>query len=159
MSGLDEALERRLAEIMSAAGVPHARAALEVLYMLPRDFLTGYMELFDDALKFGEGHAGERGEEAKSSGGKGIHRGKMPMLGAGGKRYKEHWTIKSEEALDLKKTIDKRLRAIGRDIRNRDRDKDGESDERTRCSRCGRIMARDWNFCAGCGNHRPVGGE
>jgi hypothetical protein len=153
-----EALQRRLTEIMSAAGVPHSRASLEVLYMLPPEFLRKYSELFDAALKFADSSAGERGEEAKAGVG-GAYRGKRPMVGAGGKRYKEHWVIRSEDAFELKKRVDKRLRALGRELLEELRTGENNGQVRARCARCGRIFGRDWNFCAGCGNHRPVGDD
>jgi hypothetical protein len=161
---LDEALTRRLTEIMSSAGVDSSRASLEVLYLLPREFLRGYAELFERALKLGEGGGGARGGEGeleKRAAGRAVDKGKRPMLGggSGAKRYKEYWVVKDEGALNLKTRVDKRLRGLGREVMlELSEGKDSEG-SRIRCGRCGRIMSKDWNFCAGCGNHRPVGGE
>lgn len=157
---IDEAVTRRIAEISSAAGVPHSRASLEVLYYLPRDFLQRYTELFNAALKLDNGGGAGRSEDEGGTKVSNSYRGSRPMVGAGGKRYKQYWVVKSDEALDLKKRVDKRLRALGRQIATdmifgEEEKKDG----RIQCSRCGRIMAGAWRFCAWCGNHRPVGDE
>lgn len=161
---IDEAVARRIAEISAAAGVPHSRASLEVLYYLPTDFLAKYSELFNSCLRLDSGGVGGSPEEqpARVSG---VWKGKLPGVTGGGKRYKEFWIVRDDDLLELKKRVDKRLRAIGReigvDLKASTEDK-GQGDElhgRVRCTRCGRIMARDWNFCAQCGNHKPVGGE
>jgi hypothetical protein len=159
---LDEAVTRRIAEIASAAGVPHARASLEVLYYLPKDFLQRYTELFDACLKLDSGGVGGHGGEGENQVAhvSSQYRGRRPMVGAGGKRYKEYWVVKSDDLLDAKRRVDKRLRQIGRDIAfELSGSEEGKDEARVRCGRCGRILGRDWNFCAGCGQHRPVGGE
>ena len=162
---IDEALGRRLTEIAAAAGVDHSRASLEVLYYLPKDFLDRYVELFNASLKLDSGGMGgsAQGELGKADV-SGRYRGKRPMVGAGGKRYKTYWVVKSDELLDLKKKVDKRLRQLGRDIATdmmfpEDESEKGKKDGRVQCSRCGRIMGGSWKFCPECGCHRPVGDE
>lgn len=164
MTTTDEALRSRLTEIFASAGVNSSRASLEVMYLLPQGFLTPYAELFDRALKLDNGGRGDAGDVGKRSAGRAADKGKRPMVGsgsgAGAGRYKSFWVVKSEGLLDAKHRADKRLRALGREIRlELDERLDGAEAGKIRCARCGRIMSRDWNFCAGCGNHRPVAGE
>lgn len=51
---LDAMVRARIAEIMSAAGVPHGRVGLEVLYKLPSSLVQVY-ELLWDLSVYGEG--------------------------------------------------------------------------------------------------------
>jgi hypothetical protein len=158
---LDEAVTRRLTEIFASAGVDSSRASLEVLYLLPRDFLIAYAELFEKALKLTEGGLGGADDIERRAAGRSADKGKRPMVGGGsaGRRYKEHWVVRDSGALELKGRLDKRLRGLGREVREEMSGDGGREKNRTRCGRCGRIMAKDWNFCAGCGNHKPVGDE
>lgn len=156
---VDEALDRRLAEIGAAAGVPHSRISLEVLYYLPKDFLERYTALFNASLRLDSGGVGGNADE-QTTRVSSEYRGKRPMVGSGGKRYKEYWVVRDDELLDLKKRVDKRLRAIGRDIgweMSGGDEAEKAKESRWHCSRCGRLGARDWKFCAECGCHRPVG--
>lgn len=154
---IDDAVTRRIAEIASAAGVPHARASLEVLYYLPKDFLDAYVELFNSSLKLDSGGVGGPADEGKA-GVSSSYKGKRPMVTGGGKRYKEYWVVLNDSSLDMKNRVDKRLRQVARDIRSGLMERD-TADGRVQCRRCGRILGRDWKFCAECGTHRPHGDD
>lgn len=159
---IDEAVQRRIAEISAAAGVPHSRASLEVLYYLPQDFLKRYSELFHASLRLDSGGVGGRDSASETAKVPGKYKGTMPGVTGGGKRYKEFWVVRSDDLLDLKKRVDKRLRTIGRDIAlelSGGDEAEKAKEQRWQCTRCGRLGGRDWKFCAECGNHRPVGGE
>lgn len=158
---IDDAVTRRIAEIASAAGVPHSRAALEVLYYLPKDFLDRYAELFNASLRLDSGGMGSRGVDEQPVKVSSEYRGKRPMTGAGGKRYKEYWVVLSDEALDIKKKVDKRLRGLAReiagDLRMGDTDDESGNGQRVKCGRCGQFLAGSWKFCPECGTFRPHG--
>lgn len=176
-------LSRRVAEQVSsamtqaaaAAGVPHSRAALEALYLLPKDFLDRYTELFDASLKLaGMGPSevlaktGELGREPGNNDLKGTTKGlrhdsganagSAPHLGSGsGRRFRKDWVVLDDDALELKGRIDRRLRAIGRDIREELAQSAnggvgaGAGGKRVHCSGCGRIVEKDWAYCPHCG--------
>jgi len=112
-----------LAEILSSGGVGYGQVSQEVLYMLPREFLDKYVQLWYMALGpliQGQGQQMTRDGElgrAKTQTGK---KGKVTGAGAGGeaKRYrKSGYSIRNELAFQLKDRIDKRLRGIARELR------------------------------------------
>lgn len=176
---MEEDIRHRLAEMMASAGVPHARASLEVLYLMPRGFLDRYVELFDAALRLpsspsgGTGRAGDLGKAnsheplpgtvkgLRINSGRGS--GDAPHLGGGaGKKGPGAWAVKDAAALEFKKRIDTKLRALGREIRrglageqNDGRGLVGRGEKLPQCGGCGRIVSDSWKFCAGCG--RQIG--
>lgn len=142
VDGLDDRLRTRLAEIRSAAGVPHSQVALECLYFLPAQFLTQYQELFSRALKSDGGESGRNTSQQQAGDlGKATGTGAKP-----GRRYKKAFVVLDEKALDLKSTIDKRLRMVARDI---DSVLSGEQVEKaeSRCPRCGTFVQNRWRYC------------
>lgn len=163
---LDNAVRDRLTEIFAAAGLSSNRAALELLFLLPRDFLETYEKLFERALKLdGASAAGALKNAAvlgKSKGGTSATTGRKTQLSSGGgKKYKTFWLIKDDGALALKHTLDKKLRRLGREVQNdlddlQDMADGVEVKGKCRCGRCGMIMAKDWNFCPGCGQFAPI---
>lgn len=144
MDALDDKVRTRLAEIRAAAGVPHSQISLEVLYFLPEGFLNNYISLFTKALKSDGGEdarnrsQAEAGALGKATGG--------TSGGSGGRRYKKSFVVLDEKALDLKTAIDKRLRMIGRDIRQ---GLAGEmtEDSTMRCGSCGAFVQGRWKYC------------
>jgi len=140
---LDDKLRTRLAEIRAAAGVPHAQISLEVLYFLPEKFLTAYQAMFTRALKSDGGEdqrarsQAEAGEVGKASGG---------STGGQGRRYKKTFVVLDEKALELKTTIDKRLRMIGREVETVLAGGQLEREDR-RCPSCGTFVQARWSFC------------
>jgi len=173
---VDAIVRSRLAQIMSAAGVPHSQASQELLFMLPPEFARAYEQLFDAALKLDNGSHTGQGERAGEVG-KGpadgalggtlkglrirsdVNAGSAPRVSGGGKKYKNVWTVKDQRALDLKNRTDKRLRGIAREIAEEvsssGRDLGVGSDSiggnatiTRRCTGCGRAMATEWSFCA-----------
>lgn len=173
MSTDDDKLRTRLAEIMSSAGLGYNQIALEILYLLPTEFIQRYIWLWEKALgPAGGGDA--RGQQSARESNLGraevssSDRGLKPSVGAGGKRYKKIFVIRDEKAFALKDRIDKRLRAMAREIRTNlegleenertgTRDGDmgkgrkgkgvGEREITTQCSRCGKIVSMAWAFC------------
>jgi hypothetical protein len=167
--------EERFTAMMSSAGVPVHRMALEILYMLPRDFIDAYAELFTRALAGDDGGAGGRGEAARQTAD--LGRAARKTSGGQGKKYKKYWTVRNDAALELKDKIDKRLRAIGRELRMRmdeadvfgrqlekaDRGLGSVTEDLARvmnghqCGNCGRFLSRGWKFCANCGARIATG--
>lgn len=152
-------LDDRLADALAAAGWDGDRIATELLMFIPGRFRDAYSNLFHAALSADAGTDG-RGRSAEETGRLGRALGR-PTSGqqihkksGGGKRYRTHWHVGDERALKLKDKIDKRLRALARDIETGLDDLAGvEADGRVRptCAGCGQFLGADWRFCPGCG--------
>ena len=106
--------ETRFTDMMAAAGVGHDRMALELLYWLPMDFLDLYQELYMRGLANTDGGTEARGRAGASSAAVGKAAAKTA---AGQKTYKKYWVVGDEDALELKERVDKRLRAMTREMR------------------------------------------
>lgn len=171
MSTDDDKIRTRLAEIMSSAGLGYNQIALEILYLLPKEFIERYIWLWEKAL--GPAGGGDvRGQQLARDANldraqvSSKDKGNLPTVGAVGKRYKKIFVIKDEYAFDLKHKIDKRLRGMAREIRT---ELEGLEEENGRgrsgsggrggrrdraegriaqqCKACGKIMHGDYNFC------------
>jgi hypothetical protein len=171
--------ENRFTDMMAAAVVAHDRMALELLFWLPRDFVTLYEELYMRGLANTDGGTEARGRAGAATAAVGKAAAKTA---AGQKTYKKYWVIADEDALELKERVDKRLRAMTREFNlilseldfYRDRrgtEKDAEVKtagagklERggglrkkeqvargVRCGECGVMMGAHWLYCAKCG--------
>lgn len=142
---------------MSSAGLGYNQVSLEVLYLLPAEFIQRYTWLWEKALgPAGSGDAAGRQlardaglERAKT---RTQDRGKR-IVGAqtGGKKWKRMGlAIRDEKALRLKDRVDRRLRSIARDIALFEEtggvSKDGGT-RTARCSTCGKVGDPSWNFC------------
>lgn len=156
----EEMASRRFAELMSNAGVPAARMATEVLYMLPRGFVDVYQEVFIRALGGkDDGGTNARGQAQAEAGVVGKAKGQTGMgSSAGGKTFKKHWVIADERMLDLKTRIDKRLRAMAREIRDEIEGLDSPAGVegragRPQCPTCKGLLGVGWRFCATCGHN------
>lgn len=133
---IEAEVRRRYSDLLASAGVDSGRLSLEILYLLPEEFVREYTELFWQALRedisgINSGTGGEqqglviakagdmrkrkprkRGEDGEflEPAVPGSDRGAQ----GGGKRYRNHWIIKSEEALEVKRRVDRKLlRVIG----------------------------------------------
>lgn len=129
-------VQRRLADLMARAGVPGITQ--EVLYMLPHDFVKGYIALFGRALKEDavsdiSKRAGDEGVVAKVSS---RYRGRKPMTTGGGKRFRTHWVVRDERALDVKRRLDRKLQRAMRSAQKELRDSQGMR-ETLQCGDCG----------------------
>jgi hypothetical protein len=163
-------LDRALAEILASAGVPSSRIALEVLFLLPDRFVDVYAQVFEAGLiapvKAPGEAAGLAGELGRAPGSTSALRGTVSQVSGTGKKYKRIWVIKSEGALELKNRIDKRLRAMGREmeleleeIRKLELGGEGKASSgkgkvassQAGCGRCGRLVRDDYRFCPSCG--------
>lgn len=164
MSTEDDRVRIRIAEIMSSAGVGYNQIALEILYLLPSDFINNYIRMWERA--FGPAvrapgdqmlRDGELGKAPTQT----ARKGQMVGAGSGGsaKRWKRIVSIRDERALRLKDRVDKRLRGISRDMRDElslmeskagrrgGVEVVGSSEVVTQCKKCGKIQAEGWAFC------------
>lgn len=176
MPGIEEDKIRiRLAEIMSGAGLGYNQISLEILYMLPREFVDRYIQLWEKAygppVRGGGDQMARDGELGRAETSTRL-KGKVVGSGAGGasKRFSRVMQMKDERAFRLKERIDKRLRSIGRDMREELLMMEGSGSDRqssrggskgrgskeiitsegisvTQCGKCGRIMGEGWRFC------------
>jgi len=120
--GQDEDIRHRLAEIMSAAGVGYNAISLEILYMLPREFVDRYQELWEMALGplvRAPGQTWARDAEVGVSQTKTARKGQVLGAGAGGigKKLARSFGLRNEAAFRTKERIDKRLRGLARELR------------------------------------------
>jgi hypothetical protein len=147
----EEKLRARVAEALASAGVGHGRVSVEVLYMLPDEFVQSYVRLFLRALRedvsgggmAGEGKASGRAGDRMQRKGKPVGKRKIPGVG-GGRRYRTHWVVRDEKALERKRKIDRRLRRIAAEMSKR-------KVEDEKCGGCGRFIERDYLHCPWCG--------
>jgi len=161
-----------LKELSASGGLAQNRVSLEVLYLLPTEFIEQYTILFFEALREDakgtdlEARAGEmtvkvsdvknakerkrvRREEGRENEGA-VARGAQ---GEGTKRYRNAWVIRNERALELKGVIDRRLRELTEDIISGLEGKALELNSRKCKARgCGRYVKNEWRYCPSCGS-------
>lgn len=162
----DDKVRIRLAEIMSSAGVGYNQISLEILYLLPREFVDRYIDMWTRALGPGikaPGEAMARDSELGRANTDTSKKGLMVGAGSGGvsKRYKKIFVIADERALMLKDRIDKRLRGMAREIRRElgELEERGRLEEKARksgeklgnwmskCGKCGKLGSAEWAYC------------
>lgn len=160
-----DTLRKRLADIRASAGVPHNQVALEVLYMLPGDFLRQYSALFSAALK-SDGGESARAQQQQDGAVVGKTKslgktGRGPTVQGGQRRWKQAWTVQDDRMLALKTRIDKRIRAIGREIHEDMLDlTEGAAQLESRrhiglqCCSCKTFLDAGWKFCPQCGHNQ-----
>jgi hypothetical protein len=161
--GGENKLRLRLAEVLSSAGVDEGRVALEVLYLLPQEFVRGYTDLFHRALRAGDEGMGGR-NDAKAELGRSLGREK-----AGGKTPKKAggrgpFAVRDEKALGEKQRIDRQLRKLARSMRDGGAAGTGK-EQVSRCGEdsdkegCGKWVESGWNWCPYCGTFRSLKGD
>lgn len=130
---VEDEVRRRVANILSSAGVDYGRVSLEVLLDLPSEFVRMYKDLYWQALSedVSSSHITSqtptRGVRKEGVGAREI------QLSGGGKRYKVHWIIRDELALKLKKSLDKKLvRAAEGALKELRKERTRKRDERDR---------------------------
>lgn len=154
--GVDYRLRRRLAEVLSSAGVDSSRVAVEVLYMLPQEFVRGYEDLFHRALVV-PGDRG-RGESDAREAELGKARGKAARK-AGGRAGRGGFEVRNTRALGEKERIDRKLRGLARTMRDSANAGTGK-EQVVRCGEggtvedvrgCGKWLEKGWKWCPYCG--------
>lgn len=168
-------VRRRIKDLLAGAGVDQGRIAVEILFMLPSEFVRTYSELYDMALSDGisgsgggsggggggkdEGRVKASGSNAGGRGGGDPLNARTPRAASGsGKRYRKALSpLRSELALDEKRKLDRRLVKAASDAMRAARSRNVEDGkgksvekvkrEKPRCSACGRGMATGWERC------------
>lgn len=121
-SQIELEVQRRLTEALVAAGVGHGRISLEVLYMLPPEFVEAYTSLFWQAFaeplrESGSGKGPDGGNTKKKVPSTVSVAGVMSAANnGGGKKYRTYWTIRDEDAFNRKRSIDRALKRLARKV-------------------------------------------
>jgi len=160
-------------ELLESGGLAEGRMGLEILFLLPDEFVEFYSMLFHRALKADAGMGGGSGggkagiEKAKGRTGMASEhdlRGRAgtrgPQSSGSGKKYKTLGLIVgSERMLEIKSRMDQELLSLVRDARLRvaklDAERNGEEPrmptKAIRCGGCKGFVSRNWRFCSMCG--------
>lgn len=114
-------VQRRITDMMASAGLSESRAALEVLYLLPIEFVRMYTELFELSVSWSPQTAGGGGKDegrikasGRSDGGDqhagGMNTRNIKAASGSGKRYhRKHWALRSQGAIEAKRKLDRAL--------------------------------------------------
>lgn len=154
---IQDEVNRRMSAMAASAGVSRSRIELEVLFLLPPEFVRMYQELFQHALAdpVTAGDGGKDEGRVKAAGKPRDSMRARSMAGAkSGKRFVAgHWPIRSEEAIEAKRKLDRSLvkaadKAL-RDARIRAAEVNGETAPASmaKCATCGRFQKIDWLRC------------
>jgi hypothetical protein len=152
-------------EMRESGGLPQSQLGLEILFLLPDEFVQFYSELFHRALKVDDAsvmHGRSGGVEKAKGNQDGVVLGSENRLQAsGGKKYKNApMSLGSERHYKLKESIDRELLKLMSDAQSvllgLQREASGELSRGkiVQCSTatCRGFMKRDWAFCPRCGS-------
>jgi hypothetical protein len=150
---------KRLASALSAAGLSSRQVAAEVLMYLPDGFVAAYERLWHEAYGTDAIRAAEnprvgvvKDQPPRTSSGTASRIG---GVGAGHKKAsaRTRSTLHSEHALTTKHRVDRKLRALARDIQQSFTVDEHTSDTLPRrcAGRCKRWADPEWNYCPNCG--------
>lgn len=150
---IEDQVRRRLTEMAASAGVNRSRLSQEVLFLLPPEFVRLYRDLFDRALGDPVRRAGDGGKDEGQL--KADRKSRDPMrarsrAGASstGKRFVAGaWPIRSEQALEEKRRLDKILVRAAEKAMGAAQDRNLVHINLPRCTDCGRIQAGEWLRC------------
>ena len=158
-------MRTRIAELVASGGLPQGVLSMQALYLLPQEFVVQYQALFsrslaeeslrqsktpDAATGEFEGPVPRPGPQIRTSA-----RSKPQIGGVQGapKRVQRHWFVRDPAAFEFKKRIDRKLRALAREMQTHSGGGRGvESRSIPNCGQCGRFLEPTWQFCAYCGN-------
>ena len=150
-----EEVNKRLAQAASAAGVDRGRVEIEVLFLLPPQFVRHYKEIFDRALAdpIKPNLDSGKDEGRIKASGKPADPMKARSMGAAqpGKRFVAGaWPIRDERALEVKRKLDKRLVTLVTGalelVSMRAADTQGTTNS-ARCPDCGLFQRVEWLRC------------
>ena len=148
-----EEVNRRLSQAASAAGVARGRIELEVLFLLPPEFVRRYRELFDRALAdpIKPSSDGGKDEGRIRAAGKPMDPMKARSMGAAshGKKFVAGvWPIRDEVALSAKRRLDKQLVRVAEEALVSIGAAAGAlSSSSIRCTNCGLFQKAEWVRC------------
>lgn len=157
---IEDEVRRRITSIASSAGLSRGRVELEVLFLLPTEFVRMYRELFDYALADPVNPIGDGGKDEGRVKARGTARDPMKarsMSGAagGGKRFVAGaWPVRNENALEAKRrldrklisSVDKALEDARQGVRALLPRSNGDL-QNPQCDTCGRIQSPNWVRC------------
>lgn len=164
-------------ELVESGGLPESRVGLEVLYMLPANFINFYADLFGRALRVDDGsvmHGRSGGlEKAKGAGGMVLGSEVGNQAKGGGKRWKNTpMAVGNEDALKAKEMVDAGLQGLMRDYQLQlsagSGGKAGGPPKTTQCTgtlegqvglngqvkKCRAFLRPQWKYCPVCGTAR-----
>ena len=151
-----EEVNKRLTLAASAAGVDRGRIELEVLFLLPPEFVWRYRELFDRALSDPIKPTSDGGKDEgriKAPGrtnGDALNARSMRAAQPGRRYVAGAWPVRDEKALEVKKRLDKRLIRLAVEslelVSMRAGDLVKESPP-PQCSTCGLYQKPEWVRC------------
>jgi hypothetical protein len=158
---LEEELRRRSTSAAASAGLDRGRMEMEVLFLLPSEFVRMYRELFDRAFAdpirpTSDGGKDEGRVKAKAKGDPVRH---VSANGAKStsKRFREGtWPIRDEQALAAKQKLDRKLvraaesaatEAIGAAAHERASVPAGSTGSTRQCGDCGAFQSAKWVRC------------
>lgn len=148
-----EEVNKRLSQAASSAGVDRGRVEIEVLFLLPPEFVRRYRELFDRALADPVRPSSDGGKDEgrlKASGRPNdpMKARSMGAAGHGKKFVAGAWPVRDESALEAKRRLDKQLvRLIGEALATIGVSHDIVPRPQRRCITCGFFQKPDWQRC------------
>jgi hypothetical protein len=150
-----EEVNKRLTLAASAAGVDRGRIEIEVLFLLPPEFVRQYKELFDRALAdpirpTSDGGKDEGRIRASGHTSDGLHVRTMGTAGGGKRFVAGSWPIRDEKALELKKKLDRQIIGLVRDSLELVSMRAGDlvrTELPPRCESCGLFQKPEWVRC------------
>jgi len=164
LDAIEREVRRRVSDYMASAGVPYGRIAVEILYMLPPDFVRAYRKVWDRALRpdvVSSGGAGGGGGIEKAKNSKNERSRQSWANGARhGKGYANHWVVKDEEAMKLKGSADRKLGRLASELEEMlGKPKARAGELQVQCASCDTTLAElqrgvRWKlrFCPRCGS-------
>jgi hypothetical protein len=153
-----------MAEIAAAAGIDHGRLSIEVLFLLPPQFVREYQWLFDQALDSPVRPQSDGGKDEGRVKAKGKPRDDLRARSMGGAKKSKrsvsgYWPIRDEEAMKVKGKLDRRLvrattqavddlRAIrAARVENPTEPTRSSVTGQPQCAACGRFLREEWVRC------------
>lgn len=153
--------KKRLADALAGAGLDTRRVAMEVLYLLPTEFIRTYEAIFHEAISLGDEGSGtkaDRDAELGRAKGSGAHSSVHS-------RKNSVFPVKDLEAFQQKEWIDRKLRSLTRQIKKGAGlpglapglkcgwrvTEEGKLVRRERVKGCGKYLEEAWKFCPSCG--------
>jgi len=150
---VSEEVNRRLSQAASSAGVDRGRIEIEILFLLPPEFVRRYRELFDRALAdpIKPSTDGGKDEGRLKASGRPDDPMKARSMGAAqhGKKFVAGvWPIRDETALEAKRRLDRQLtRAVEEALATIGAAPSIMSPAAIRCNQCGFFQKADWIRC------------
>jgi len=155
-------------ELRESGGLPQGQMGLEILFLLPDNFVEFYQGIFHRALRVGDGSVmhGRSGGVEKAKGTTGTVLGSETRAQASGtgKKFKRMGlVIGNEKVLQIKDQTDKGLEQLTSEGRRAIGELEGAGAEggsggsnkpgkQPQCYACKGFVGRNWRFCSMCGN-------